>query len=107
MTFHVPTCVKIKFRAPHVVAVIASIRVETKTHWLISTGSGDGTGRKKRSVIRAWDVRHSLGLHALQLAILSRGIELLGYGGRLVYSTCSLNPIEDEAVSFAASFPFE
>ena len=62
------------------------------------TGSGDGTGRKKRSVIRTWDVRHSLGLHALQLAILSRGIELLGYGGRLVYSTCSLNPIECEAV---------
>ena len=55
--------------------------------------------RKKRSVIRTWDVRHGLGLHALQLAILSRGIELLGYGGRLVYSTCSLNPIEDEAVS--------
>ena len=71
------------------------------------TGSGDGTGRKKRSVISTWDVRHGLGLHALQLAILSRGIELLGYGGRLVYSTCSLNPIEDEAVSFAASFPFE
>ena len=69
--------------------------------------SGDGTGRKKRSVIRTWDVRHGLGLHALQLAILSRGLELLGYGGRLVYSTCSLNPIEDEAVSFAASFPFE
>ena len=56
--------------------------------------SGDGTGRKKRSVIRTWDVRHGLGLHALQLAILSRGLELLGYGGRLVYSTCSLNPIE-------------
>ena len=69
--------------------------------------SGDGTGRKQRSVIRTWDVRHGLGLHALQLAILSRGIELLGYGGRLVYSTCSLNPIECEAVSFAASFPFE
>ena len=67
--------------------------------------SGDGTGRKKRSVIRTWDVRHGLGLHALQLAILSRGLELLGYGGRLVYSTCSLNPIECEAVSFAASFP--
>ena len=62
------------------------------------TGSGDGTGRKKRSVIRTWDVRHGLGLHALQLAILSRGIELLGYGGRLIYSTCSLNPIECEAV---------
>ena len=34
----------------------------------------------------------------LQLRILVRGLELLAPGGRLVYSTCSLNPIEDEAV---------
>lgn len=27
-----------------------------------------------------------------------RGLELLKPGGRLVYSTCSMNPIEDEAV---------
>ena len=31
-----------------------------------------------------------------------RGLELLAPGGRLVYSTCSLNPIEDEAVVAAA-----
>jgi tRNA (cytosine34-C5)-methyltransferase len=29
---------------------------------------------------------------------LKRGLELLDVGGLLVYSTCSLNPIEDEAV---------
>ena len=29
---------------------------------------------------------------------MKRGCELLEVGGRLVYSTCSLNPIEDEAV---------
>ena len=34
----------------------------------------------------------------LQLRILNRGLELLVPGGRLVYSTCSLNPIENEAV---------
>lgn len=34
----------------------------------------------------------------LQLRILHRGLELLAPGGRLVYSTCSLNPVEDEAV---------
>ena len=27
-----------------------------------------------------------------------KGLELLSPGGRLVYSTCSLNPVEDEAV---------
>ena len=34
----------------------------------------------------------------MQLRILHRGLELLAPGGRLVYSTCSLNPVEDEAV---------
>ena len=37
-----------------------------------------------------------------QLNILYRGLDLLKVGGRLVYSTCSLNPIEDEAVVAAA-----
>ena len=31
-----------------------------------------------------------------------RGLQLLATEGRLVYSTCSLNPIEDEAVVAAA-----
>ena len=31
-----------------------------------------------------------------------RGLEVLSVGGRLVYSTCSLNPVEDEAVVAAA-----
>lgn len=34
----------------------------------------------------------------MQLQILLRGLSLLADGGRLVYSTCSLNPIENEAV---------
>ena len=37
-------------------------------------------------------------LYRMQLRILHRGLELLAPGGRLVYSTCSLNPVEDEAV---------
>lgn len=36
--------------------------------------------------------------HSLQLKILKRGLELLAEGGRLIYSTCSFNPVEDEAV---------
>lgn len=34
----------------------------------------------------------------LQLRIATRGVEQLAEGGRMVYSTCSLNPIENEAV---------
>ena len=34
----------------------------------------------------------------LQSRILRRGLEMLASGGRLVYSTCSFNPIENEAV---------
>ena len=34
----------------------------------------------------------------LQFRIARRGLELLTVGGRLVYSTCSLNPLENEAV---------
>ena len=32
------------------------------------------------------------------MAIALRGLQLLRVGGRMVYSTCSLNPVEDEAV---------
>lgn len=39
-----------------------------------------------------------MNLHGVQYRIVRRGVELLEIGGRLVYSTCSLNPIENEAV---------
>lgn len=32
------------------------------------------------------------------MRIARRGLELLTVGGRMVYSTCSLNPLENEAV---------
>ena len=38
-----------------------------------------------------------MSLHSKQLQILCRGLHLLRPGGRLVYSTCSLNPLENEA----------
>jgi multisite-specific tRNA:(cytosine-C5)-methyltransferase len=41
-------------------------------------------------------------IYSLQLRILQRGMQILAPGGRLVYSTCSFNPAEDEAVIAAA-----
>lgn len=41
-------------------------------------------------------------LRRVQLRILKRAFELLRPGGKMVYSTCSLNPIENEAVVSAA-----
>lgn len=36
----------------------------------------------------------------LQLSILYRALQLLRIGGKVVYSTCSMNPIEDEVRHF-------
>lgn len=35
---------------------------------------------------------------SLQVRILLRAMKMLTDGGRIVYSTCSLNPVENEAV---------
>lgn len=64
--------------------------------------SGDGTARKNPNVWGKWTPKDGLGLHNLQLRILFRGLQMLKKGGRLVYSTCSMNPTENEAVISAA-----
>ncbi|RKO87245.1 S-adenosyl-L-methionine-dependent methyltransferase, partial [Blyttiomyces helicus] len=64
--------------------------------------SGDGTMRKNKLIWNSWKVGNGNGLHKLQLQILIRGIEMLKVGGQMVYSTCSFNPIENEAVVAAA-----
>lgn len=41
---------------------------------------------------------NAYGLHALQLSIALKGASLTRVGGYLCYSTCSMNPIENESV---------
>jgi tRNA (cytosine34-C5)-methyltransferase len=60
--------------------------------------SGDGTIRKDRTVLPRWTPAVGTQLHAVQLEIAWRGLQLLQAGGLMAYSTCSLNPVEDEAV---------
>merc|ERR550532_269877 len=64
--------------------------------------TGDATMRKNYTIWAKWHSKNGNSLHRLQLAILKRGIHLLKPGGRLVYSTCSFNPVENEAVINAA-----
>ncbi|RWW46895.1 hypothetical protein BHE74_00047157, partial [Ensete ventricosum] len=60
--------------------------------------SGDGTLRKAPDIWRKWNAGMGSGLHRLQVEIAMRGIALLKVGGKMVYSTCSMNPVENEAV---------
>jgi len=60
--------------------------------------TGDGTLRKNADIWPKWNPVNSVNLHGVQYRIAKRGLELLAVGGRMVYSTCSFNPIEDEAV---------
>lgn len=60
--------------------------------------SGDGTLRKNPDIWMKWTPANCLHQHIVQSRVLRRGAELLKVGGQLVYSTCSLNPLENEAV---------
>ena len=60
--------------------------------------SGDGTLRKNPSAWKKWTIMNGYGLHSRQLKLLIRACQMVKVGGRVVYSTCSLNPIENEAV---------
>lgn len=57
--------------------------------------SGDGATRKIPLKWANWHTSDGMVLHPLQLSILLKAINLLKKDGYLVYSTCSLNPMEN------------
>jgi 16S rRNA C967 or C1407 C5-methylase (RsmB/RsmF family) len=60
--------------------------------------TGSATTRKNPDVWKKWLPSGGRTLHKLQLELLTRAVNLTKPGGRIVYSTCSLDPIENEAV---------
>jgi len=60
--------------------------------------TGSATTRKNRNVWWKWSPKESRTLFRLQVEITLRGASLLRPGGKLVYSTCSIDPCENEAV---------
>ena len=60
--------------------------------------TGSGTTRKNPDVWGKWRPSSGRSLHSLQYDILRRAIAVTKNGGRIVYSTCSLDPVENEAV---------
>jgi len=60
--------------------------------------SGTGTIRKSLKTLRLWNPNMIKRIAILQRKLIENAFELLKPGGTLVYSTCSVEPEEDEAV---------
>ncbi|NJB68020.1 16S rRNA (cytosine1407-C5)-methyltransferase [Desulfobaculum xiamenense] len=58
--------------------------------------SGWGTVDKNPNVMQIWGAGKTEPLEKLQRQLLKRAVELLAPGGRLMYSTCTTNPLENE-----------
>eukprot|EP00915_Cephaloidophora_sp_WS-2016_P004326 GHVH01005822.1.p1 GENE.GHVH01005822.1~~GHVH01005822.1.p1 ORF type:complete len:804 (-),score=86.28 GHVH01005822.1:2503-4914(-) len=71
--------------------------------------SGDGTIKKNATLLDSWSPTLGLSLHPVQLKLLRKAISLGGMRTgdpqddcHVIYSTCSMNPIENEAVVIGA-----
>ncbi len=60
--------------------------------------SAEGIWRKNTAFARRAGPAHSRALARVQAALLAKGVQLCRPGGRIVYSTCTFAPEENEAV---------
>lgn len=58
--------------------------------------SGEGMFRKDEEAVRQWSLENVEMCAARQDEILEEAVKMLGSGGRIVYSTCTFAPAEDE-----------
>ncbi|TBL81415.1 NOL1/NOP2/sun family putative RNA methylase [Paenibacillus thalictri] len=69
--------------------------------------SGEGMFRKDEEMAKQWQPDHPQHYAAMQRELLDQAAEMLKPGGRIVYSTCTFSPEENEAMiaQFAARHP--
>lgn len=60
--------------------------------------SGEGMFRKNPEAIEYWSQDYVLTCQARQKDILNEAVKMLKPGGRLIYSTCTFSPEEDEEI---------
>lgn len=58
--------------------------------------SGEGMFKKEEAAVREWSPKNVLSCAARQAKILESAHKMLSVGGRIVYSTCTFAPEEDE-----------
>ena len=58
--------------------------------------SGEGMFRKEPSMVKSWEEHGVDFFHKLQKGIIDSAVKLLKPGGKILYSTCTFSPEEDE-----------
>lgn len=58
--------------------------------------SGEGMFHKEPSMTQAWEMKGPEEYHKIQMDILRAAAVMLRPGGRIIYSTCTFSPLEDE-----------
>lgn len=63
--------------------------------------SGEGIGFKESQTVKYWNLKNIHTIARLQTKLLDAAFRALKTGGELLYSTCTLNKIENEGVVHA------